>query len=641
MPGTAWAGCAYPKGPKAEWAPGDLLEVQVRDWDGYGQGAALLLVLGRSDEQDIFHGRLLEVQDPFLAWWLWESGEGHPDPGLFQQVFDPADIKRNHLDDPVWDIDGWRFLNAGCEADLTSISWLTRRLKAAVIRDAENTVAEWNIDEGRNSDRALEPEASVSDNPAARQDHDIDSEPERVSDDCGSRSPPRHRSCSVTPLSERSRSQGRNGPRKRPDKPRLVPAAAHGISDDLDDLRRSLERDPVDLKKHPKQDARKVHWDDTRQERGRSATPRGPGHLDDRRRAGAGRDVRGPRGGGLDRSRAVGNGGNSRRVRENGGRGRSRSVRGNGGVRHGDGGPDRSTANANRSRSFRGNGDWSHDDDALEHRGRGTATQQRRERRSRSRARQMALRDVGKRGQASFGAPLEDDHDHPNDSRRDLDRRRPRQSKRTPASDDSDSDESVFRLASSSKGRSSQARLIDWAARYPGRLAATALQKMENRVGRDGEAAAWEAMATPASAKSYFLRVLKLDPVHNRRNLREMYTVATALDHLALGRHRQAADLLTQRLKALELASSSGNWERAQFLELLEQDTAPLVDNAEAMMVCKEADFLRKLNKSANSFNNDWSKPNAGWKPNAEWSTSKGKGKGKSKGKGKGKGKKD
>ena len=47
------------------------------------------------------------------------------------------------------------------------------------------------------------------------------------------------------------------------------------------------------------------------------------------------------------------------------------------------------------------------------------------------------------------------------------------------------------------------------------------------------------------------------------RNNREIATLAVALDHLALGRTAFAADVLTMRLKSVEMASRDGHWDRA------------------------------------------------------------------------------
>ncbi|CAK0851598.1 unnamed protein product, partial [Prorocentrum cordatum] len=121
--------------------------------------------------------------------------------------------------------------------------------------------------------------------------------------------------------------------------------------------------------------------------------------------------------------------------------------------------------------------------------------------------------------------------------------------------------------------------------------------KMEDRVGRDGEALAWGADEVPASAKSYYLRVLKqgLEKDTSLRNLREMHTVCVALDHLALGRTRTAADVLAQRLKALGLASTHGTWEKAQPLELVDPEGATLVDKEEELEAVREVALERRL----------------------------------------------
>ena len=93
---------------------------------------------------------------------------------------------------------------------------------------------------------------------------------------------------------------------------------------------------------------------------------------------------------------------------------------------------------------------------------------------------------------------------------------------------------------------------------HPGRLAAAQLQSTQDKVG-EGEAA-WDVTDTPASAKSYYLRVLKMGASQgSMRNLREMTTLCTILDHFALGRTRQAADTIAQRFKAVEMACADGH----------------------------------------------------------------------------------
>ena len=182
---------------------------------------------------------------------------------------------------------------------------------------------------------------------------------------------------------------------------------------------------------------------------------------------------------------------------------------------------------------------------------------------------------------------------------------------------------------------------------------------MENRVGRERQAGSWDSLSTPAAAKSYYLRVLKLDSGNSRRNLRVMHTMAAALDHLALGRPRQAADILMQRLKVLELASATGSWECATFSELFDAEEATLADTEESFMVAKESELAMKLSVrgSPSGRNPSWSAWQEGWtgaggksslwnhppaepwsKGKAPWHKSNGKGKGGKKGKdGKGK----
>ncbi|CAK0814125.1 unnamed protein product, partial [Prorocentrum cordatum] len=79
------------------------------------------------------------------------------------------------------------------------------------------------------------------------------------------------------------------------------------------------------------------------------------------------------------------------------------------------------------------------------------------------------------------------------------------------------------------------------------------------------------------------------------RNLREMNAICVALDHLALGRTKRCADLLTQRFKAVEMAATEGHWDRAQYLELLESDTVSLRTKDEECMVTKEQELAQRV----------------------------------------------
>ena len=196
---------------------------------------------------------------------------------------------------------------------------------------------------------------------------------------------------------------------------------------------------------------------------------------------------------------------------------------------------------------------------------------------------------------------------------------------------------SVFHEASSSSSRHTQARLLSWAQRHPGRLAARLLQSMEDRVGRDGEAGAWAPDAMPAAAKSYFYRVLRVShSTGNLRNMREMATLCYILDHLAKGRNMAAADVAGQRLKAVEAAIVDGNWDRAQFLELVEPDGPLLAERQEQHMTARELELKQRL---AGGWGSSWRPRLALHAPDKGYEKGSGKkGSGK-KGKGGGKGK--
>lgn len=136
-------------------------------------------------------------------------------------------------------------------------------------------------------------------------------------------------------------------------------------------------------------------------------------------------------------------------------------------------------------------------------------------------------------------------------------------------------------------------------------------------------------------AHMYYLAVMtpSLRDRWTQRTQRELKVSATLLDLLTQCRGAQAADILAQRIKALEKSVQDGNqWRRAKRLELIEQEDVALVDQGEENMMQKEADREEKVR-------GHWTP----WRENAG-----GKGKSKtdhphnprSKGKGKGKGSK-
>ena len=132
-------------------------------------------------------------------------------------------------------------------------------------------------------------------------------------------------------------------------------------------------------------------------------------------------------------------------------------------------------------------------------------------------------------------------------------------------------------------------QLLEYAEKKPGRLAARLLQRMQAMVGKEGGPTTLTTTSnkTHAVATNWVLTVLvpKNLPV---RLLREMRTLAVALDQIAAGKAHSAADTIAQRLKALELSQSDASWSRAQFIELLEPEGPSLLERSEAVLASKE-----------------------------------------------------
>jgi hypothetical protein len=172
---------------------------------------------------------------------------------------------------------------------------------------------------------------------------------------------------------------------------------------------------------------------------------------------------------------------------------------------------------------------------------------------------------------------------------------------------------------------------------------------MEDRVGRGGENKKWKKQDCPPSAKSYFLMHLATKHAGSgKRNLKEMSSLCYLLDHMAQGRFAEASDMITQRLKAVEMASMDGGlWDRANFLELVPEDGGTMVSREELKMVQSEVEALPKPFRPMPSYEKpsyDYGKGKGkdaayAWKPH-KGKNDKGKGKPNWKGKNdKGKGK--
>ena len=165
---------------------------------------------------------------------------------------------------------------------------------------------------------------------------------------------------------------------------------------------------------------------------------------------------------------------------------------------------------------------------------------------------------------------------------------------------------------------------------------------MQNATGREGEATEFDSFSTPAAAKAYYLRVLEPRGMQSgSRTLSEMRMLAAALDYMAQGQGGLAADVLAQRMIALEMTVQDGNWNRAVFVELTQEDRT-LAGPELQMLANKEVEGRMRLTRPLNP-----GYPNEGGWPQypGNWKGYKGDGKGKKKGgekgKGKGKGRKD
>ena len=194
--------------------------------------------------------------------------------------------------------------------------------------------------------------------------------------------------------------------------------------------------------------------------------------------------------------------------------------------------------------------------------------------------------------------------------------------------DGSSSDGSDFQKAPSKSTKSSQLKLLSYSRKYPGRLASRMLLKMSQATARGLEGAS--KSKTPPVAMNHLLTVLQptLQSQLGMRTLREMKTLAQCLDWLAQGQVGRGADLLSQRIKALERATVESHWNSAQFLELLPPESSTLLERDEELYLAREYLTDQKIK--------GYDKPFRG----KGWESAKGAGKGKESQKGeKGKGK--
>eukprot|EP00438_Fugacium_kawagutii_P005826 Skav231210 [mRNA] locus=scaffold2958:85828:91822:- [translate_table: standard] len=163
------------------------------------------------------------------------------------------------------------------------------------------------------------------------------------------------------------------------------------------------------------------------------------------------------------------------------------------------------------------------------------------------------------------------------------------------SSEESDSD---FRKGLTTSTKSGQLRLLSYTAKHPGRLASRLLLKMEAATARGVVGPNRETTPrTPRVAMNHVLTILlpNLGQKAGLRTMRELKTLGGILDHLAEGAPARAADMVAQRIKALERATLEGHWAAAQHLELLPPEGTMLLDRDEEIFLAKELVLDQKV----------------------------------------------
>jgi hypothetical protein len=150
--------------------------------------------------------------------------------------------------------------------------------------------------------------------------------------------------------------------------------------------------------------------------------------------------------------------------------------------------------------------------------------------------------------------------------------------------DTTDYENPVFHLGSPHQTQD----ISEIAARHPGLLLSNALQEIGKYL---------QTRSGPANGETEVGRVLTyVMTVYMQRftsqeigirNLRELRTLAEALDALLEGNLARVGDLLVQRLKAIEMAVFDGNWNLARHLELIPPQEVTLVSVPEKAQAAK------------------------------------------------------
>ena len=102
----------------------------------------------------------------------------------------------------------------------------------------------------------------------------------------------------------------------------------------------------------------------------------------------------------------------------------------------------------------------------------------------------------------------------------------------------------------------------------------------------------------PTSWTNYVHQILRPQfPSMGARNSRELDTLGEIMDRLAVGEFGRAADLVTQRFKAVEMALHDGDWTRATHLELLPDPKRLLASRDEEELIARELRDKMKLKR--------------------------------------------
>jgi len=134
--------------------------------------------------------------------------------------------------------------------------------------------------------------------------------------------------------------------------------------------------------------------------------------------------------------------------------------------------------------------------------------------------------------------------------------------------------------------------------KYPGKLARGGLQRMEELVGQRYPAGTVPEQTLKAIATVYLhSNYLALHPAAalGLRNLRELRTLASVVDHILMGNLELSLDVLFQRWKSIERAVADGAWSAARWHELIPTGDSLLVPRQEQSGATKDELLDRKL----------------------------------------------